>query len=202
MDQWPRTPPVEPSGWWDPRWEAALGAALAHLLAASRGAPVALPEGLLTQTLGRALDVLLPSGPPARTAVLAGPGLPAPDPATDIALVPRHPQTGEVWRAGGDTARVPVAAEVWLHLAFPHDRPLVPVAGRMPDGVLRDDPPPPRPWSLFRPDRRVFLGTLARLPDVRLPWSRGIHDRLTGQPCARPFQSLFSGRHAGVPRRS
>ncbi|WP_346110046.1 hypothetical protein [Nonomuraea maheshkhaliensis] len=31
----------------------------------------------------------------------------------EIALVPRHPQTGEVWPGGGAGAVVPLAADVW-----------------------------------------------------------------------------------------
>ncbi|MFJ6099672.1 hypothetical protein ACIQHY_01485 [Streptomyces sp. NPDC092359] len=99
------TPPVEPvTLWggdhmwsWSPRWEAAAGRALAHLLAASGGRPVTVPKGLPTEIFQRALDALLPvdptdtevltdptshtgsTDPRARRAVLAGPGLPVPD---------------------------------------------------------------------------------------------------------------------------
>ncbi|MBO8196548.1 hypothetical protein ITI46_33695, partial [Streptomyces oryzae] len=82
-----RTPPVAPSGAWNPRWAAAVGAALAHLLAASAGTRVTVPDGLAADTFGRALDALLPPGPTAKRAALAGPGLPAPDPPADIVLV-------------------------------------------------------------------------------------------------------------------
>ncbi|MHA5053647.1 hypothetical protein [Streptomyces sp. SD15] len=179
------TPPVEPSGAWSPRWEAAAGAALAHLLAASADAPVAVPDGLVADTFGRALDALLPPGPPVKKMALAGPGLSAPGPAPDIALVPRHPQTGKAWQPSGTAVAVPLAVDVWMHLAFHRERLPVPVAGGMPDGVFRDDPLPPRPWGLFQPDLRVFLHTLARLPDVRQPWLRGIHDRVKDRPYSR-----------------
>jgi len=116
-------PPVEPSGTWSALWEAEIGAALAHLLAASEGTPVALPAGLVTNTFGHAHDALLPLRPRARTAALVGPGLPADDPAPDIALVPRHPQTGEVWQPGGITDIVPLAADVWMRMAF-HQEPV------------------------------------------------------------------------------
>ncbi|WP_435281831.1 hypothetical protein [Streptomyces koelreuteriae] len=182
-------PPVEQGGWWDPRWEAALGSALAHLLAASAGTPVSVPDGLLAETLGRALDLLLPhKRAPRKTAALAGPGLPALDPAPDIALVPRHPRTGEVWQAPPGVAHtVPVPAGVWLHLALEPAQSPTPTSGRLPDGVERDDPLPLRPRSLFRPDPRILLHTLARLPAVREPWLRAIHDRVDKYPYRRPF---------------
>ncbi len=171
------TPPIEPPGYWSPLWEAAVGTALAHLLAASAGTPVAVPAGPVADAFGRTLDVLLPQGPSAKRLALAGPGLPAPDPAPDLALVPRHPQTGSAWQPSGSAVAVPLAVEVWMHLAFHNERALVPATGGTPEGVLRDDPLPMRPWLLFRPDRDVFLHTLARLPAVRQPWLRGIYER-------------------------
>lgn len=80
---------------WSPRWEAAAGQALAHLLAASKGRPVRVPDGLVEEVFQRALDALLPAGPPAQRAVLAGPGRPISDVDADILLVPTHPQTGK-----------------------------------------------------------------------------------------------------------
>ncbi|MCO1577270.1 hypothetical protein M8C13_16055 [Crossiella sp. SN42] len=174
-------PPVEPSGMWDQRWEAELGVTLAHLLAACEGAAVTVPEGLLADTLGRVLTVLLPPGPPEKTLALAGPGLPAPD--ADLVLVPRHPQTGEIWSPPGAAAPVPVAADVWIHLAFQQNRPLVPTV----KGDLPEAESPRLPWSFFLPDTRVFLRTLARLPAVREPWLRAIYDRVSGVPCWRPW---------------
>jgi hypothetical protein len=185
--EWEVAPPVEPSGAWSPRWGAAVGAALAHLLAVSAGGPVAVPGGLAADTFGRALGVLLPPGPPARRAAPAGPGLSASGPAPDIALVPRHPRTGRVWQPSGAVDTVPLAADVWAFLAFRQDRPPVPATGGLPDGVLRDDPLPPHPGEPFRPDSGVFLATLARLPAVRRPWLRGIYDRVRERPYDRPF---------------
>ncbi|WP_129307601.1 hypothetical protein [Streptomyces sp. L2] len=220
------TPPFEPvTGWggpryashyrwsWSPRWEAAAGRALAHLLVASEGRPVTVPGGLVGNVFQRSLDVLLPAGPPARYAVLAGPGLDAPETNAEILLVPVHPQTGEIWtpvdparapvdparapadpaRAPADPARtpadpdraaypVPLPFGVWLWLAFPEPHLPAPTSGRMPDGVVRDDPPPEDPHSLFRADWRVFQRTLVRLPEVRRPWLRAILDTLTGHP--------------------
>ncbi|MFE5082747.1 hypothetical protein [Streptomyces mirabilis] len=188
VDERQDAPPIEPPGVWSPRWEAAVGAALAHLLAASAGTPVAVPQGLLADTFGRALDALLPTGPPVRNVVLAGPGLPDPDrAASDIGLVPRHPQTGTSWQPSATVDTVPLAADVWMHLAFQRDRLPVPATGGMPEGVFRDDPLPMHPWGAFRPDARAFLHTLARLPAVRRPWLRRIYDRVSNHPYARPF---------------
>ncbi|MFJ9843170.1 hypothetical protein ACIRYZ_22380 [Kitasatospora sp. NPDC101155] len=166
-------PPVEPDGWWSDRWSAAVAPALAEVLAASGGEPVAVPAGLLAETFGRTLDRLLPTDGPTRTLGLAGPGL-TPDPAPDIALVPRHPWTGAAWQPPGDAMPVPLDAEVWAYLAFPP----TPSTARLPVGEERDDPLPPHPWMLFEPDRRLLLHRLARLPAVRQPWLRAIYDRL------------------------
>ncbi|MEU9305790.1 hypothetical protein [Streptomyces sp. NPDC048269] len=192
------TPPFEPiAAWgsrlgaghwsnhwwsWSPQWEAAAGRALAHLLAASEGRPVMVPDGLAAEVFRRALDAMLPAGPHARRAVLAGPGRPAPDGDAGILLVPTHPQTGEVWAPADPTAYpVPLPFGVWLWLAFPEPDPPVPTSGGLPDGVLRDDfdPPAPRPRHLFRADPETFRHTLVRLPAVRSPWLREILDNLT-----------------------
>ncbi|UGQ11731.1 hypothetical protein LO772_34030 [Yinghuangia sp. ASG 101] len=186
------TPPCEPvavwgprrdttSRWsWSPRWEAAAGRALAHLLAASEGRAVTVPDGLTADVFRRALDALLPPGPQARHAELAGPGRP-PAPGTDILLVPTHPQTGAPWSPADPTASthpVPLPFGVWLWLAFPEPHLPIPSSGILPDGVLRDDPPAPRPDRPFRIDAETFRHTLVRLPAVRRPWLRDIHDDL------------------------
>lgn len=181
------TPPIGLLGGWSPRWEAAAGAALAHLLAASQGTPVVLPDGLVGDIFGRVLDALLPPGPPTKTVALAGPGLPARVPGPDIALVPQHPQTGKAWQPSGAAEIVPVDAEVWMHLAYDHEQLLVSVTGGLPDGVLRDDPLPLHPRRRFRPDSSVFLHALARLSAVRQPWLRGVYDHVRQHPYARPF---------------
>ncbi|MGW9433448.1 hypothetical protein ACWHA1_36720 [Streptomyces decoyicus] len=196
------TPPFEPiATWgsrlgsdqwwsWSPQWEAAAGQALAHLLAASEGRPVTVPSGLIAEVFQRALDALLPAGPPARRAVLAGPGGPAPDADAGILLVPVHPQTGETWTPAGPAASaypVPLPFGVWLWLAFPEPHLPVPASGGMPDGVLRDNPPAPRPPHLFRADSGTFQHTLVRLPAVRSPWLREILENLTPHMRARLF---------------
>jgi len=189
--RWDAAPPVEPRHhWWEPgrgvdidlwspRWEAAVGAALVHLLVAADGEPVRLlGGGLLTDVFGAALDRLLPAGRPVRRVGLAGPGL---DSGADIVVVPVHPQTGEVWRPERAAGVVPLDASVWLYLAFmPPDRDVLPVpaSGGMPEGVWRDHQTSDVPRSaLFRPDWRVFRCRLARHPAVRRPWLRAIHDR-------------------------
>ncbi|WP_405816601.1 hypothetical protein OG241_18500 [Streptomyces sp. NBC_01390] len=167
---------------WSPQWEAAVGRALAHLLAASQGRPVTVPDGLSKRVFQRALDAMLPTGPPTQHAVLAGPGQPVPEPDTDIVLVPTHPQTGETWTPVGSASTahpVPLPFGVRLGLAFPKPHLPVPASGGLPDGVLRDDPPAPRPHSLFQADLRVFQHTLVRLPDVRSPWLRESPENLT-----------------------
>ncbi|MGV9849862.1 hypothetical protein ACWDWU_13955 [Streptomyces sp. NPDC003442] len=185
--KWQALPPVAPDGSWDPRWAAAVGAALAHLLAASEGTPVALPNGPVTDTFGHALDALLPAGTPAKTVALAGPGLPARESTRRILLVPRHPRTGERWLAPTTAETVPMPADAWKRLASPDEPLLLPVTGGLPDGVQRDDPLPRYPWQPLRPDWGVFLHTLARIPAVREPWLRGIYDRVKDHPYARPF---------------
>lgn len=183
-EELPGTPPVEQLGWWSPVWTAAVSVALAHLLAASGGKRVAVPDGPVAEVFRRAIDTLLPPGPPARELVLAGPGRSAT--VTDMALVPRHPQTGEAWPYGAGTA-VPLAADVWMYLAFHDDRRLVPAVAGMPDGVRRDDPPPLLPHVPFRPDWKVFLSTLARLPAVRRPWLRAVYDHVKDRRYQHPF---------------
>ncbi|WP_225884532.1 hypothetical protein [Streptomyces sp. fd1-xmd] len=210
------TPPFEPiAAWgsrlgaghwshyrwsWSPQWEAAAGQALAHLPAASQGRPVTVPDGLAAEVFQRALDALLPTGPPARRAVLAGPGRPVPVGTADILLVPLHPRTGEAWAPDDPAAYpVPLPFGVWLWLAFPAADPPVPLAGRLPDGVLRDDfdPPAPRPHHLFRADPDIFRRTLVRLPDVRRPWLREILDDLRSTTPAPAPSSGVSGLGGG-----
>ncbi|MEV0807207.1 hypothetical protein [Micromonospora sp. NPDC050200] len=184
-EQRPGIPPVEPPGQWNPLWAAAVAAALARLLAVSAGTRVTVPDGLVADTFRRVLDALLPPGPPTKTLTLAGPGLPAI--TADLALVPQHPQTGEHWAPSQTADMVPLSWDVWAYLAFHHDRRPVPGAGTIPDDARRDDPPPLMPFGPFRPDRDVFLSTLARLPEVRQPWLREIYDRRKGPRYAHPF---------------
>ncbi|MEE1754678.1 hypothetical protein [Streptomyces sp. SP18CS02] len=186
---------------WSPQWVAAAGQALAHLLAASEGRAVAVPDGLASEMFRRDLDALLPAGPPARRAVFAGPGLSAPDADARILLVPSHPRTGEVWAPRTGDARTPAASAypvplpfgVWLRLVFPEPELPVPASRLMPEDVLRDDPPAPAVHDVFRIDQHVFWHTLARLPAVRRPWLAEILAPLTPHPRAGTFQSADEG---------
>ncbi len=71
---------------WSPQWVAAAGQALAHVLVASEGRAVVLPDGLTAMMFQGALDTLLPTGRPPRRAVLVGPGHPARNADADILL--------------------------------------------------------------------------------------------------------------------
>ncbi len=163
---------------WSPQWVAAAGQALAHLLVASEGRAVTVPDGLAATMFRRALDVLLPAGGPARRAVLAGPGRQA-DAGADILLVPSHPQTGETWPPPGPAHVVPLPFGVWLGLVHPEPPPPAPASGPLPDGFLRDDPPAPEVHDVFRIDWHVFQQTLDRLPAARAPWLREITENIT-----------------------
>lgn len=194
MEEEASTPPFEPvvswgsrlgsnHNWsWSPQWEAGAGRALAHLLAASGGKPVTVPNGLTEEVFQRALDTLLPAGPQERRAVLAGPELPAPDADADILLVPVHPQTGRTWTPVGPAASaypVPLPFGMWLWLAFPQPRPPAPTSGPLLDDVLHDDPLPSRSPHLFQADQGAFQHALVRLPAVRSPWLREILEHVT-----------------------
>lgn len=201
MEQSLGTPPFEPiSTWgsqrgtshywsWSPQWEAAAGLALAHLLAASQGGPVTVPDCLAKAVFQRALDALLPAGPSVRRAVLTGPGRPTPGAEADILIVPIHPQTGEVWAPASSAYRVPLPFGVWRSMVSPEPGLPVPTTGSLPDGVLRDDfdAPAMRPNRLFRADPRVFQHTLVRLPAVRSPWLRDVAENLTQHMLAGLF---------------
>ncbi|UZK58450.1 hypothetical protein NEH16_10085 [Streptomyces drozdowiczii] len=173
-----RVPPVEPDGSWSRRWEAAVGVALAHLVAATEGRPVALPPGPVADLLGHAVDHYLPAGPGARSVGLAGPGVRTPRPRPDVLLVPRHPLTGAPWRPRGDEdSVVPLDSGVWAYLAHPGETSPMPATGVLPEGVLRDDYPlPPRPWRPLTPHRCAFADTLAGLPAARGLRLRGYRD--------------------------
>ncbi|WP_410170019.1 hypothetical protein [Actinacidiphila bryophytorum] len=167
-----RVPPVELDGSWSRRWEAAVGVALAHLVAATGDRPVALPPGPVTELLGHAAGHYLPAGDGARSVALAGPGLDTPHPRPDVLLVPRHPLTGAPWRPPGDEeAVVPLDSGVWAYLAQPAETSPMPATGLLPEGVLRDDYSP-HPWYPLTPHHEAFVATLVRLPDVRTSWLR------------------------------
>jgi hypothetical protein len=174
MDQRPGIPMSEPGGRWQPMWAAAAASALAHVLAASGGDPILIPDSRVAEIFRPALDRLGVGREPERTLVLAGPGLPAAD--GDLALIPEHPQTGELWPVTPPVKSVPLVWDAWRTLAFHHD----------PKPVTRSAPVPPEalpallPAYRFEPDGKIFLSVLARLPEVRQPRLRAIYDR--GRP--------------------
>ncbi|MFF3208554.1 hypothetical protein [Streptomyces sp. NPDC002962] len=171
-------PPVEPDGSWSRRWEAAVGVALAHLVAVTGNRPVTLPAGPVAALLGHAVGRYLPAGPDARSVELAGPGIRMPRPRPDVLLVPRHPLTGAPWRPPGDDgAVVPLDSGVWAYLAHPGETSPMPATGVLPEGVLRDDYPlPPGPWCPLTAHHHAFDHTLVGLPAVRAPRLRAYRD--------------------------
>jgi len=157
-------------GCWSWRWEAALAVTLAHLVVASAGAPLSVAGERLADTFSRALGEMLPREGRPRTVALSGPGLP--ETGADIAVTPRHPRTGELWLPGA----VPMAADVWTHMAFHNQRLMLPATGVLPEGVLRDEAPPTRPWTRWF-DQTVFFTELDRM-SVDEPWLREIRRRI------------------------
>jgi hypothetical protein len=179
-------PPVDANGRWRPEWEAAVGAALAHLLAASHGVPVAVPDGLLADTFGRALDLLLPSGPPERSLTLAGPGLHSGR---------ARPRTGS--RASGDRGGLAAGrrggrrAPPVRHVAaagLPRRRAVAASRSGRADRGRPARPSASAAPAPALPERPVRLHADARrLPAVRAPWLRTIHDRVVAHPYSSPF---------------
>jgi len=173
IDQRPGIPLSEPSGGWNPMWAAAVASTLAHVLAASGGDPLLIPDPQVAEILRPALDRLVgPAGTrPHGTLVLAGSGLPGNE--GDFALIPQHPQTGEHWPVAPPVTPVPLAWDVWCHLAF--HRTSKPVGRSVP--IPPEALPALLPGYRFEPDGTIFLSVLARLPEVRQPRLRAIYDR-------------------------
>ncbi|MER7174074.1 hypothetical protein [Streptomyces mesophilus] len=174
-----RVPPIDPDGSWSRRWEAAVGVALAHLVAVTEARPVSLPIGPVSELLGHAVGRYLPAGPDARSLALGGPGLLPPRSRPDVLVVPRHPLTGAPWHPPGDDgAVVPLDSGVWAYLAHPRgETSPMPATGVIPKGVLRDDYSlPSRPWHPLRANADAFVGTLVRLPAIQGPRLHGFRD--------------------------
>ncbi|MET8542527.1 hypothetical protein ABZW03_18000 [Kitasatospora sp. NPDC004799] len=160
--------PWDATGRWEPRWEAELAVTLAHLAAAADGALVTFPDGPLAEILRAPLDQLYrpgqrAAGRPVRRVALAGPGLRPSGPLPDIAVVPRHPQTGEAWPTPAGVVAAPLAVGYWTYLAHHHGRPPTRVTGRLPAGVEPDDLLPPRPWHGPYPVWRAYQVALERV---------------------------------------
>jgi hypothetical protein len=181
IEQRPGIPPSEPGGGWQPMWVAAAASALAHLLAASGGDPVVISDHQVAEVFRPTLDRLVGTGAE-RTLVLAGPGLPAA--GGDFALIPEHPQTGELWPVVPSAKPVPLAWDAWRYLAF--HRVAKPVVRSVP--IQPEALPAQLPGYRFEPDGRIFLSVLARLPEVRQPRLRAIYQR--GRPYGYTFYSF------------
>ncbi|ANZ39470.1 hypothetical protein BBK82_28900 [Lentzea guizhouensis] len=155
---WESTPLVGGEDeWWRDRMGNAAGVALAGVLVAAGTARVVAADGPVADTFQRALDELLPAEAPVKALGVAGPGVVA---EADVLLVPRHPQTSEVWPASGTV--VPIGAELWRWLAREHEQPVVPATGGRWEPYLSDDPLPRRPKRV-EPGRFAMEGALRRL---------------------------------------
>ncbi|MFJ5885520.1 hypothetical protein [Kitasatospora cineracea] len=157
------------------RWRS--WAELAEGEAEARGyyAPV---EGVRDGPVGRMLCAPGDVTGPAKRCALYGPDLPRSRPHPDLALVPLHPDTGELWPVPPGVRAVPLHAEIWRHLAFHDERPAVRAGHRLRAELARDDPQPPHrgywPWV----DHQLIRDLLARMPAVRRPGVRAAYDLL------------------------
>ncbi|MFD7729100.1 hypothetical protein ACFV6F_01760 [Kitasatospora phosalacinea] len=160
--------PVDARGCWSHRCEQEATMTLVDLLLAADGSPVVFEHRAAARLLGRELGHYLRTATgPAKRCALHGPGLPLADPHPDLALVPRHPQTGEAWPAPPGVRAVPLDVEVWRELAFADDRRAVRVGGPLRAELERDDPLPPHHWRPVFFCTRLVRDTLARQPGVR-----------------------------------
>ncbi|MEV6235109.1 hypothetical protein [Lentzea sp. NPDC051838] len=158
---WESVPLPGPDRWWQVHAELAAGKALAHILVASGGVRVTVPDGPVADTFRRRLDEML-TGPLSKSLAPAGPGLHS---KADILLVPRHPQTGEPWPADGTL--VPISAELWTWLVRYDDQPVIPATGGRWQSYLADDPLPTRPKGV-EPNLWAIRDTLSRLQTPRM----------------------------------
>lgn len=149
-----------------------------------------VPDGLIKEVFQRALDALLPAGPPARRAVLAGPGQPALDADVDVLLAPAHPQTGG--KAGLRPTRPP--RHTWWRCrsgcgcGWPSPSRACPFLRRAACLTVSSATNRPcRARYLFRAGPGAFQHTLVRLPVVRSPWLREILENLTQHMRTRLF---------------
>ncbi|MFJ5985795.1 hypothetical protein [Lentzea sp. NPDC092896] len=140
---WDTTPLTDADEWWQARAEISAAVAVVRVLKAAEGAPVTVPDGPLADTFRRELDAQRPSGGPALSLGLTGPGTTA---EADVLLVPRHPQTGDAWPAEGTV--VPISAELWVWLARTSEQPVRPRTGGQWAPFLSDDPLPRRPRTV------------------------------------------------------
>ncbi|MFD8478254.1 hypothetical protein [Kitasatospora sp. NPDC059673] len=169
-------PPIEPRGRWSHRCEQEMSVTLVDLALAADGAPVVFDDDGAAAVFDRAMRHFpAGAGRPAKRCALHGPGRPLADRHPELALVPRHPQTGRPWPTPPGVTGVPLDHEVWRYLAFPRTRSAVRVHGRLRAELDRDDPPLPtwRTGTYF--DDRLIHDLLARRPAGRRPVVRSIH---------------------------
>ncbi|MER5372907.1 hypothetical protein [Streptomyces sp. NPDC002553] len=75
---------------------------------------------------------------------------------------------------------MPLDSGVWACLAHPGEVLPVPATEVVPEGVLRDDHPRPRPWHPPAPHQGAFEYTSARLPAVRALRPGGVVPPMSG----------------------
>ncbi|MFF0390384.1 hypothetical protein ACFYS8_17080 [Kitasatospora sp. NPDC004615] len=169
-------PPVDAGGRWNHRCEQEMSVTLVDLAVAADGAPVLFDDLGVAGLFGRAM-LHFPTGDdrPTKRCALYGPGRPPADHHPELALVPRHPQTGRPWPTPPGVTGVPLDLAVWRHLAFPRMRAAVRVHSVLRAELDRDDPPLPTWRSGVYFDGWLIHDLLARVPADRRPAVRAVH---------------------------
>ncbi|MFG2698581.1 hypothetical protein [Kitasatospora sp. NPDC048407] len=176
IDERYAVPPVDAAGRWDRRCEQEMSTTLVGLALAAGGAPVAFDDGEAAAVFDRAMRHFPPdAGRPAKRCALHGPGRPLAGRHPELALVPRHPQTGRPWPTPPGVTGIPLDLAVWRHLAFPRMRAAVRVHSVLRAELDRDDPPLPTWRCGVYFDGWLIHDLLARVPADRRPAVRAIH---------------------------
>ncbi|MFJ9343103.1 ABC transporter permease [Streptomyces sp. NPDC101733] len=94
---------------------------------------------------------------------------------------------------------MPLDSGVWAYLAHPGETSPMPATGVLPEGVLRDDyPPPPRSWYPLAPHHDVFAYTLVGLPAARAPRPRALAPGADARAYTEAVEALEPGLRASV----